>query len=191
MSVLIGSKLETQPLQRCFLPLPEVSAGWSWRPIQTPLTVRSSFLSGQCIDHKTDISNNNNRNAWKYVKYMYIFIYMYIFYLHQQWTYNDVLMCLLWSHSTFAAPSRASSVSCAAFFFLSVLGVFFSENKSELYLGHRVFFLIKKQQQNKNKQKTRQNNKTSHWEILGKNRYVTQNVKTHSKLVILRETQIV
>ena len=47
MSVFIGSKLEAQPLQRCFLPLPEVSAVWSWRPIQTPLTARSSFLLGQ------------------------------------------------------------------------------------------------------------------------------------------------
>jgi len=47
MSVFIGSKLEAQPLQRWFLPLPEVSAVWSWRPNQTPLSARSSFLSGQ------------------------------------------------------------------------------------------------------------------------------------------------
>ena len=49
MSVFIGSKLETQPLQRCFLPLPEVSAVWSWPPNQISLTARSSFLSGQWL----------------------------------------------------------------------------------------------------------------------------------------------
>jgi hypothetical protein len=47
MSVLIGSKLEAQQLQCCFFPLPEVIAVWSWPPIQTPLTARSRFLSGQ------------------------------------------------------------------------------------------------------------------------------------------------
>jgi len=48
MSVFIGSKLEAQPLQRCF-PLPEVRAVWSWRPNQTPLSARSSFLLGQWL----------------------------------------------------------------------------------------------------------------------------------------------
>jgi len=49
MSVLIGSKLGAQQLQRCFLPLPEVSAVWSWRPIQTPLTAQSSFSFGSMM----------------------------------------------------------------------------------------------------------------------------------------------
>ena len=47
MSVLICSKFEVLPLQCCFLPLTEVNAVLSWRPNQTPLSARSSFLSGQ------------------------------------------------------------------------------------------------------------------------------------------------
>ena len=47
-------KLEALLLQRCFFPLPEVRAVWSWLPNQTPLSARSSFLLGQWVD---DISN--------------------------------------------------------------------------------------------------------------------------------------